>query len=349
MSYTNGLDDPTAYFQTTLYTGDGSTTHAITNGGNSDLQPDMVWIKDRGAANWHSITDVARGHSKAIFPNDNAAEDTSNAYVKAFNSDGFTLGSAGSDVNANSNTYVSWQWKANGSGNANTAGSINTTATSANTTSGFSIITYTGNGSSGATIGHGLSTAPQAVFIKKRTAANWTVGHVGVGWTKNGKLNTIDSFGVSALSFNNTAPSTSLITLGSGDVANANGGTYVCYAFSNIKGFSKMGSYTGNGNANGPFCFTGFKPAFAIFKDITGDRDWTMLDNKRNTFNVMDKRLFPNNADAENDTDILDFTSNGIKIRSTNTSVNVSGNTYIYMAFAENPFVTSSGVPATAR
>jgi len=343
MAYTT-IDDPTAYFQTKLYTGTGSS-NAITGLG---FQPDFCWIKNRGSTTAARVYDSVRGATKVIYTSENDEEGTNAQGLKSFNSDGFTMGTHATLNGSNSN-IVSWNWKANGSGSSNENGSINTTATSADTTSGFSIITYTGNGTSGATIGHGLSTAPQAVFIKKRTAANWTVGHVGVGWNKNGKLNTVDSWGTSALSFNNTAPSTSLITLGSGDVANVSGGTYVCYAFSNIQGFSKMGSYKGNGNADGTFVYTGFKPAMVIFKDITGDRDWTMLDNKRNTFNVMDKRLFPNNTDAENDADILDYTSNGIKIRSTNSSVNVSGNTYIYMAWAEQPFVSSSGVPATAR
>ena len=344
MAYTT-VNDPSVYFQTKIYTGNGTDGTAISGVG---FQPDWIWIKERSSTSDHGLYDAVRGANKHLEANKTTAEDSATNQLSSFDTDGFTLGDSGL-TNEDDETYVAWNWKANGSGSANTAGSINTAATSANTTSGFSIITYTGNGSSGATIGHGLSTAPQAVFIKKRTAANWTVGHVGVGWNKNGKLNTVDSWGTSALSFNNTAPSTSLITLGSGDVANVSGGTYVCYAFSNIQGFSKMGAYIGNNNVNGPFSYTGFKPAMVIFKDITGDRDWTMLDNKRNTFNVMDKRIFPNNNDAENDTDILDFTSNGIKIKSTNTSVNVSGNKYIYMAFAENPFTSSTGTPVTAR
>ena len=328
MAYTT-IDDPSAFFQCTLYTGDGSTTHAITNGGNSDLQPDMVWIKDRGAANWHSITDVVRGHSKAIFPNDTAAEDTSNAYVKAFNSDGFTLGSAGSDVNANTNTYVSWQWKEQ-------AGV-------------FDIVSYTGNGSA-RTISHNLGAVPTMMIIKKRnTAAPWSVGHASLGANQVLELNESDAVATDDSYWNNTRPTSSVFTVGTDGNQNTNTHTYVIYLFGNKQGVSKMGSYTGNGNANGEFIYTGFKPRWIMIKGTNIARNWGINDTKRSPINQTQDSLYSNVADAETGSgNYIDFLSNGFKLRDTALTMNGAYN-YIYMAFAENPFVTSTGVPATAK
>ena len=356
MAYTD-IDDPTAYFQTTLYTGNGSTTHAITNGGNSDLQPDMVWIKDRGAANWHSITDVARGHSKAIFPNDAAAEDTSNAYVKAFNSDGFTLGSAGSDVNANSNTYVSWQWKAGtsftndasgtGIGSIDSAGSFNNDA-------GLSIVTYTGTGAS-ATLKHGLSTAPKIILIKNRSRSSieWRSYFSVVGNTKYMVLN--ETYAVSDADSNfmdDTSPTSSVFSLGSSATPNYDGDNYVAYCFAEKKGYSKFGSYLGNGSNDGTFIYLGFKPAFFMLKGVFGE-PWLMYDNKRLGYNVRNDQLIANTAGAEDGSTAswyIDILSNGVKLRGNDTAINGTNSAgYIYMAFAENPFVTSTGVPTTAR
>jgi len=323
------IDDPSAFFQTTLYTGNGSTTHAITNGGNSDLQPDMVWIKDRGAANWHSITDVVRGHSKAIFPNDTAAEDTSNAYVKAFNSDGFTLGSAGSDVNANTNTYVSWQWKEQ-------AGV-------------FDIVSYTGNGSA-RTISHNLGAVPKMMIIKKRnTTAPWSVGHASLGANQVLELNESDAVATDDSYWNNTRPTSSVFTVGTDGNQNTNTHTYVIYLFGNKQGVSKMGSYTGNGNANGEFIYTGFKPRWIMIKGTNIARNWGINDTKRSPINQTQDSLYSNVADAETGSgNYIDFLSNGFKLRDTALTMNGAYN-YIYMAFAENPFVTSTGVPATAK
>jgi len=345
MAYTT-INKSSLYMNTKLYAGTGSS-NAITGVG---FQPDMTWIKKRDGGSSHSITDAIRGVTKYVIPDVTNAEETDTNGLTAFGTDGFTVGSTGA-FNGNGTNLVSWNWTANGAGSSNTAGSINTTYTSANTTSGFSIITYTGNGTSGATIGHGLSTAPQAVFIKKRTAANWTVGHVGVGWNKNGKLNTVDSWGTSALSFNNTAPTTSLITLGSGNVANANTGTYVCYAFSNIQGFSKMGYYTGNGNANGVFNYTGFKPSWIMIKRTDANNQWIMLNNKMSLYNNnTGDELYADSSATQNSfvDGGADFLSNGFKLRGTNGSVNLNGGTYIYMAFGQS-IVGSNNVPATAR
>jgi len=345
MAYTT-INKSSLHMNTKLYAGTGSS-NAITGVG---FQPDMTWIKKRDGGSSHSITDAIRGVTKYVIPDVTNAEETDTNGLTAFGTDGFTVGSTGA-FNGNGTNLVSWNWKANGAGSSNTAGSINTTYTSANTTSGFSIITYTGNGTSGATIGHGLSTAPQMVIIKKLGVENWTVGHVGEGWTKNGKLNTNDSFGSSALSFNNTAPTTSLITLGSGNVANANTGTYVCYAFSNIQGFSKMGYYTGNGNANGVFNYTGFKPSWIMIKRTDANNQWIMLNNKMSLYNNnTGDELYADSSATQNSfvDGGADFLSNGFKLRGTNGSVNLNGGTYIYMAFGQS-IVGSNNVPATAR
>ena len=351
------IDDPSAFFQTTLYTGNGSTTHAITNGGNSDLQPDMVWIKDRGAANWHSITDVVRGHSKALFPNDTAAEDTSNAYVKAFNSDGFTLGSAGSDVNANTNTYVSWQWKAGtsftndasstGIGSIDSAGSVNTDA-------GFSIMTYTGTGSN-ATFAHGLGAVPKMAIFKDRSSTGyWMTYHQAVGNGANLVLNETNALSAASVWWNSTSPTSSVFSIGTSNNINVSGRNYVGYLFADVKGYSKFGVYTGNGNDNGPFVYTGFKPAWIMIKRVAGSTgSWLMVDSKRDPFNsgVSANELGANVANAANDLSgdfKIDILSNGFKLRDDVGDCNASAQ-YVYLAFAENPFVTSTGVPATAR
>ena len=225
---------------------------------------------------------------------------------------------------------------------------------SPNTTSGFSIVKYVGTGSgSNSTVGHGLGVKPDIILVKNLdSTTDWVVWNKDLASQTNNylRLNTTQAPGTTTNYWNSAAPTNQVFGVSpDGYNNNKSGEDTVAYCFNNVQGFSKIGSYTGNGNADGAFIYTGFKPAFAMFKDTTSARDWTMLDNKRNTFNVEDKRLFPNNSDAENDTDILDFTSQGIKLRSTNTSVNVSGNKYIYMAFAENPFTSSTGTPVTAR
>ena len=332
------------YFNSKLYTGNGGTNVVTGVGFNSDF----TWIKNRATTGNHALFDKINGVTKYLNSNNQNGLATSAPTLTAWSSDGFTIGSS-TDLNGNGNGIASWNWLANGAGSANTDGDINSTV-SANTTSGFSIVTYTGTGSN-ATIGHGLGAAPSMIIVKDLSEDNydWMVYHQSLGATKYIRLNLTSAVSTSTV-WQDTAPTNQVFSVvsNSSDV-NKSGNNFIAYCFANVQGFSKMGSYVGNGSTNGTFIYTGFRPAFAMFKDTTSARDWTMLDNKRNTFNVMDKRLFPNNSDAENDTDILDFTSNGIKLRSTNTSVNVSGNTYIYMAFAENPITSSTGVPSTAR
>jgi hypothetical protein len=247
---------------------------------------------------------------------------------------------------------VSWNWLANGTGVSNTQGSIASTV-SANTTSGFSIVSFTGNATAGATIGHGLGSAPSLILTKNRDFAyNWHLWtHAFSSYNDTIQLNTTAAIDTGTL-LNNTAPTSSLITLGNSAVINASGEKIIAYVFAEKKGYSKFGSYTGNGNADGTFVYTGFKPAFVIMKNTAdGGASWQMFDNKRNIFNQMNGRLFPNSSNAENtDADNnIDFLSNSFKMRTSNGDTNSSGVTFIYMAFAENPFVTSTSIPTTAR
>jgi len=283
--------------------------------------------------------------------NSTGEQGTETQSIISFDTDGYTVGSGGG-VNQSSQTYVSWNWLAGGSqGSSNTDGTINTTYTSANTTSGFSIIQYNGNGTAGATIGHGLGVAPKFVIIKRLdTASNWIVGTGARGFDKFFYLNTTDAETDNAGTFNDTAPSSSLITLGSWNDVNNSSGTYIAYCFAEKTGFSNFGSYTGNGNANGPFVYTGFKPALFLLKESNGTNSWQIFDNKRPGYNLTDKYLKPNESAAEvSGNNQIDILSNGVKLRSSNTGNNGSGQNFIYMAFAEAPLVSSNGVPVTAR
>ena len=344
MAYTT-IDKPTDYFNTKLYTGTGAS-HAITGVG---FQPDLIWIKNRDTTGNHALFNVISGVQTYLNSNTNYSEQTSAPTVTSFDSDGFTVGSS-TDLNGSGNDLVSWNWLASNTTASNTDGSI-TSSVSANTTAGFSIVTYTGNGVSGATVGHGLSTtAPKIVLIKKRNAADpWTMLNTNIDLQKYMRLD--DTTGaVSDPMFNNTAPTTSVFTVDSDGQVNGNTNTFVAYCFSEVKGYSKFGSYTGNGNADGTFVYTGFKPAWVMIKNTSTADPWLMLDNKRDTFNAMEKRLDASDSDAEaTGTDYADFLSNGFKIIGNLGIHNNSGQNYIYMAFAENPFVTSTGIPTTAR
>ena len=346
MAYTT-IKKPSDYFNTKLYTGNGSSGHAITG---VEHQPDLTWIKQRSGAEWHTLIDSVRGVTKYINSNDAAAERTSSNFIESFDSNGFTLGSA-NDINQNSATYASWNWLANGAGVANTDGSISSTV-SANTTSGFSIVSWTGTGSA-STIGHGLSSAPKMVIVKSRSAAGeWTTWHTGINIQAKLSLNTTDAIynPGSGLYWNSTLPTSSVFSVGTSGGVNGSGKTYVAYCFAEKQGFSKFGSYTGNGSTDGTFIYTGFKPAFVIFKNTTtANRQWYLMDNKRNTYNVANIVLAPNQANDESwwgTGNNADFLSNGIKIKS-NSDINNSGDNYIYMAFAEQPLVGDN--PATAR
>ena len=352
MAYTN-IDDPSAHFQTTLYTGNntGGASNTITNDGNSDLQPDWVWIKSRSGTSNHNCSDSSRGATKHLAQNITYQEEIVSG-ITAYNSDGFTVGS-NNDANLNGATFVAWQWKANGGTTAsNTDGNITSTVQS-DTTAGFSIVTYTGNGTDNQTIGHGLGVQPSWWIVKRRdTTGDWWFGASSIlGGTSNYlKLNDNAANAEISNIWGDSPTSSSVFRVSNNAGLNASSGTYVAYLFANKQGYSKFGSYVGNGNANGAFVYTGFKPAFVIIKRISGVRSWIMFDIKRNEFNVMNAALYPNLTNVEyTDLNMIDSLSNGFKLRNDNPIGNTSGDTYIYMAFAENPFTTSTGIPATAR
>ena len=334
---------PKDHFNTKLYTGTGSAQSISSVG----FQPDWCWLKSRASAN-HRAFDAVRGATKALYPSLSNAQGTSSAELNAFNSDGFTLGSE-ANVNANGVNFVSWNWKANGSGSANSDGTISSTV-SVNTTSGFSIVSYTGNATSGATIGHGLGVAPAVVLVKRLNAtSDWVMYHKGMGASKFIVLNTTAAEASSGGIFYNTAPTASLFYVGDDGATNASGGTYVAYCFAEKTGFSKFGSYTGNGNANGPMIYTGFKPAWYLWKPYNATDSWNLVDSKRAGYNPDNNRLFPNATSAEDTQDRVDLVSNGIKIKTSDGGTNSSSRSYIFMAFAEAPLVGSNNVPANAR
>jgi len=339
---------PNDYFSTKLYTGTGSS-NAITGVG---FQPDWVWIKKRNATGQHQLFDAVRGVTKRVYSDSSDPESTSATTLTAFGTDGFTVGS-NSGINGSSDTIVSWNWLANGQGSSNTDGSINTTYTSANTTSGVSISTYSGTGSA-ATIGHGLGAIPQVMIVKNTyQAEHWIVYHHKSNATPEDYYLRLNDTTASSdfPMWNDTAPTSSVFSVGTSTSVNQAGGTFVAYCFAEKKGFSKFGSYTGNGEASdNAFIYTGFKPAFVLIKATDVD-EWRIYDNKRaNPFNVIDVRLKANSSDAESSgNNECDFLSNGIKIRSNSGGVGSSGQEYIYMCFAEEPLVSSNGVPAVAR
>ena len=352
MAYTT-IDLPTEYFNTTAYTGDGVVGRNLTTG---IFQPDWVWIKSRSDADNHRLVDAVRGATKHLESDNDTAEQTS-SNVTAFTPTGITLSSNGA-VNANTETYVAWAWLGANSTASNTAGDITSTV-SASTTSGFSIVSYTGNGTDNdtATIGHGLGVAPNFIITKCRSeAGGWISSSTSLGWNNVVSLNTTDasSAGTQAFGVTGVTPSSITFTVSAssgGNHTNINNATYIAYCFADVKGYSKMGSYTGNGNDDGTFVYLGFKPAWVLFKQTNAANNWFIWDVKRDTFNTLALYLIPNSSGAEGGSGntYMDYVSNGIKLRANNGAFNGSGDSYIYMAFAENPFVTSTSVPTTAR
>lgn len=331
---TNGA----AYMAATLYTGN-LTGQSITNTvSGASFQPDLVWVKSRSAATDNKLTDSVRGATKALISNTTGAETTDLTGVTAINSNGFTVG-ASTVYNNTGVTYVGWQWQAGqGSSSSNTNGSITSTV-SVNATAGFSIVTYTGTGAN-ATVGHGLGVAPKMVIVKRRsgTALGWRVYTSMTGATQYLELNSTLAATTSSTEWNDTSPTSTVFTLGTNGRVNSSGDTFVAYCWSEVAGFSKFGSYTGNGSTDGPFVYLGFRPKFVMFKLSSGANNWLIMDSSRNTYNVVDLYLAPNLSDAEASYSVVDFLSNGFKIRNTSTGWNGSGSTYIFAAFAENPF-----------
>ena len=342
MAYTT-IDKPSDYFVTKLYNGSDSA-QSITG---LDFQPDWVWLKRRSSVRGHTVYDAPRGATYGIYPDLSDKESVGSSALTAFTSDGFSLG-ADDRVSGSGHTYVSWNWEANGAGASNTAGSINTTKTSASTTSGFSIVTYTGTGSN-ATLGHGLGIKPSVIMIKnlETNGEDWAIYNEALGYSKYLKLNATTTVSTNTNRFN-AVPTTSLINIGAVNETNQSSKKHVAYCFANIQGFSKMGTYIGNGNADGAFVYTGFKPAWVLLKNTAATEAYFLFDNKRGVNGAM-VAAFPDETAADGGAaDNIDLLSNGFKLRASGAIVN-SAAEFFYMAFAENPFVTSSGVPGLAR
>ena len=345
MAYST-IDDPSLHFNTLLYTGNGGT-QSITGVG---FTQDFTWIKSRSTSQNHYVFDTVRGAQKQLYPSITNAEDTGQSNgLNAFTSDGFNLGTE-VGVNGNGATFASWNWKGGGSASNNTDGN-KTISLSVNTTAGFSVGTYTGDGQDN-TIGHGLGAIPDWLMIKNRSSGSrkWQLWHNNL--TGTNKYLAIDRNAAEitdSASWDNTAHSSTVWnTYGSGE-ANQNGENFVCYAWTSIKGYSKFGSYKGNGNADGSFVYLGFKPAWFMVKRIDAADSWGMFDNKRDPNNQVGTRFWTDEADGESTGQAMDFLSNGFKLRAANAYWNASGGTYVYFAFAESPLVNSEGIPNNAR
>ena len=351
MAYTT-IDDPSAYFQTALYSGDSSSV-TVTNDGNSDLQPDWLWFKKRNTTGDHNTFDTSRGLTERLFPNLASASDSGSNGISAL-TDGFTSGTFYGDVNGAGNTFVTWQWKCNGGTETHSqseSGSNIACSVQANTTAKFSIITYTGTGGAGHTFLHGLGSTPKVILIKIRTGATrgWIVYHHKSHATPHENFTLLNTTAAVADldRFDDTAPNSTEIAVSDDTHVNADGNTYVAYAFDEVQGYSKFGSYEGNNSTDGTFVYTGFKPAWLMVKRVSDTQGWLIWDSKRASVNPASAPLTANETSSE-DTPDVDLLSNGFKLRTADTSNNAAS-TYIYMAFAEHPFVSSEGVPTTAR
>ena len=341
MAYTT-INKHTSYFNTKLYSGNAST-QAITGVG---FQPDWCWFKGRNFADNHVSIDAVRGTNKAVYQDTTGSSTTQTHYFTSFDSDGYTLGNSGI-MNGSSKTYASWNWKANGAGSTNNDGSVASTV-SVNTTAGFSIVQWTGTGAT-ATVGHGLTVKPSIVLIKNTGATeNWVMYHSSLTAEKNLKLNNQEAAQDTTGAFNDTEPTSSVFTVHTNTNTNQNGQVMIAYCFAEKTGYSKFGSYTGNGSNDGAFIYTGFKPAFILAKNSNTTNGWFMFDDKRDTFNVVDTYLAAQNETAEATYTAMDFVSNGFKVRNTAGDWNGSGEKIIYMCFGQS-LVGSNNVPCTAR
>ena len=350
MAYTT-INNSKLYQNTMLYTGDDGTRNVTESG---TFQADLVWLKRRNSAASHHLVDSVRGATKAIYSNATGAEATDSTGVTGFVTDGFSLGGQGG-YNNNGDTFVSWTWKAGTSVSGNTTGSGTAKAYtgSVNTTAGFSIIKYLGNGSAGHTIPHHLGVTPEIIITKRLSdTGEWYVYSPVMGNTKHMRLNQTGAEDTANTIWNNTSPTSSVFTVGTNGDVNGNDNPIIAYSFNSIQGYSKMGSYTGNGSTtNNAFIYTGFKPSWFMCKRTDGAGSWAMFDNKRETFNDgNNSSFFADSNDAENVNDYnVEFFSNGIKTNASSDNIGRSGGTYLYMAFAEAPLVGTNNTPCTAR
>ena len=327
------IDNPELYFQTKLYSGDGSTDVSHTFDGSEDMQANLIWFKRRNGSANHFLYDSVRGANRSLVPNDTDVEATSGeqtTFLSSFDSDGFTLGDDSNNVNGSGQSYALWAWKESA-------------------TAGFDIVTYTGTGSA-KTENHSLSAKPEFFVVKSRTfGEQWECYHKSLGATKCMQWDDDSAEADIAGRFNDTEPTTSVFTVGDADAVNKNTYTYVTYLWRSVQGFSKIGKYKGTGNANGTFIYTGFRPAWVFIKKTSGSDNWILVDNKRDGYNGSVEPIYINLANAEATAEPMDLLSNGFKMLRTDGGENASGATYIYMAFAEQPFVNSNGVPNNAR
>lgn len=352
------IDDPTEYFNVKLYAGANNDNVAYTFDANAgDFQPDWLWIKNRTTTQHHAVFDSNRGPTKRLLTSLSSSngETTENTNLDSFDSNGFTLDEE-LIVNKDSNNYVAWAWKANGGTTSSDSNGGITSTVQANTTAGFSIVTWQGTGNA-ATIGHGLGVAPKVVWVKNRDkSSQFAVYHKDIGATHYLAVSDNDARADYDGYWNDTHPTTTVFSTGSdGDVCGGNGENVVAYCFAEIAGYSRFGSYLGNANNSGPYIYTGFKPEMIIIKIADGHSEsWHMWDIKRSADgNPNQEPLSPNTTASEiggNSTPYdIDFCANGFKIREDHDITNGDGDRYIYMAWARNPFVTSTGVPVTAE
>ncbi len=350
MAYTT-INDPSAHFQTALWTGNGGT-QSIVNDGNSNLKPDFLWTKrrDGGGQNHHAV-DSTRGSTETVVPNDTDGESAKATGCTSFDTDGFSVG-ADNNYNSNSNTFVGWQWKANGGTTSTNNDGSQASTVQANTTAGFSIVKRTGTGSAGATYGHGLGVVPDVIISKGLNTNNWYSYFKAIGGGTKWLILDGDGAAVTdANMWNDTDATSSVFTVGNSGGSNGNGVDYIAYCFANVQGYSKFGSYKGNGNVDGPFVYTGFKPAWVMTKNASSAGGWAIMDAARNPNNVQNKYLIENTSDAEasGSSFDIDSNSNGFKIRANNGNINANGDTIIYMAFAENTLVGTNDTISLAR
>jgi len=329
------IDNPELFFQTKIYSG-SSSAQALTFDGSEDMSANMIWLKRRSGSGNHFLYDTVRGANRSLVPNDTDSEATSGeqtTYLASFDSDGFTLGDDVNNINASSETYVAWAWKESA-------------------TAGFDIVSYTGNATA-RTISHSLSAVPNWILCKRLSnTADWTTSTTDVNWENSFFLNQTNAAGDAPTTWNDTDPTSSVFTLGTTSLVNADGDNFIAYLWSNIQGFSKIGTYQGFADADGPYIHLGFKPAWFMTKKKNGSKDWNIYDNKRSDSgggNVDDQYLEANTATAEQSGQDVDFLSNGVKIRSTSSEVSGDDNIFVYMAFAESPFCNSNGVPNNAE